>query len=95
MKFHIPNWLKVREEVLVVKTMTDMSKIPDKDIWDSVSKLVETGHWKYFEELLRRERERLLKDLVLADNQKEADRVKGRIKTIDWLLQFNGFVITV
>ena len=92
MRFKIPDWLKVKEEVLLVKHMTDMSKVPDEQLWDAVQKLVDTGNWKYFEEVLRRERERFMKELVLSDNQKEADRIKGRIKTLDWLLQFGGFV---
>jgi len=90
-KFSIPKWLKFREEVLIVKHMTDMSQVKDEEVWDVVSKIVARSDWRYFEEMLRRERDTRLKELILSDTQKEGDRIKGRIKTIDWLLQFNGF----
>jgi hypothetical protein len=76
-----------REEHLTVKVLTDLSKVSDEELAKAVERLSERSDWKFFEEQIRRLREFHLRELVLATDEKSADRLRGRIKGLDLMLQ--------
>ncbi len=80
------------EPVLYIKVMKDMDRFTDDDLWDKVSRMIESDNWLYFEELVRRQREIQMKDLVLSEQRGQWERIQGRIKTFDWLLQLRGYI---
>lgn len=92
MEMKWPKFLTKEQPVLYVKTMKDMDRYTDEDLWERVSKMIESDNWLYFEELVRRQRDVQMRDLVLSEQRGQWERIQGRIKTFDWLLQLRGYI---
>ena len=92
MEMKWPKFLVKEQPVLYIKTMKDMDRYTDEDLWERVSKMIEGDNWLYFEELVRRQRDVQMRDLVLSEQRGQWERIQGRIKTFDWLLQLRGYI---
>lgn len=64
--------------------------MPDGEVYHHVDALTKLDEWKIFEEYLRRNREKLMVDMVLSTDTPTLDRIRGRIKSLDFILALSN-----
>ncbi len=69
-----------------IRVMDNLSNTSQEEIYATVANLTRRDEWKYFEEFIRRERERMLMDLVMSTENMASERIRGRIKSFDFIL---------
>lgn len=79
------NFLKIKPE-LWVKVMDKMDNVSQEEVYATVANLTRSNEWKYFEEFIRRQREQVLMDLVMSTESMASERIRGRIKSFDFIL---------
>lgn len=84
------SWLKrLKEPSVIYKTRTNLSDVSEEQLFDHVKELTHTGHWQFFEEKLHRMRDFHLAELVVATDEGTHNRLRGKIKTLDWILSLS------
>lgn len=84
------NWLKkFKEPYIEYQIRTDLSDISEEQLFEHVRELTRSGHWPYFEEKLLRMRNFHLAEMVMATDEPTHNRLRGKIKTLDWVLSLS------
>lgn len=89
------NWFKKPSPDLCIKVMDDYSKYSDAEITKVVDGLTMTREWALFEEMVRRKREKLIRELTSASTREDVFRLQGHIKNCDWLLKLKSNSINI
>ena len=88
------NWLKkFKEPHVIYQIKSDLSDMSQEELWAHVKELTRSPHWRYLEEILHRDREMKVVELVHATDEGAHNRVRGKIKLLDWLLSFSKILV--
>jgi hypothetical protein len=80
-------WSKKKPEVVhIIHEISPMDDLDDGSLLDNCEELFNHYAWKYFREKIRRDRANLMNDLAYAEGNDQLERIKGRIKSLDWIL---------
>ena len=86
------NWFKPKTEV-VIKKVGEHSDLSDEQLRMHVDQLMTDRNWQYFEELTRRQREKVVAQMASASEPNDMFRAQGLIKCYDWLLKLKHNLI--
>ena len=86
------NWFKPKTEV-VIKKVGEHSDLSDEQLRMHVDQLMTDRNWQYFEELTRRQREKVVAQMASANEPNDMFRAQGLIKCYDWLLKLKHNLI--
>jgi hypothetical protein len=76
-------WIKPKVIVL-----DDFSKFSDRQLDDAARVLMNHDNWKFMEEKIRREKQRLM-EFLSSTGDENIKKTQGRIQTLNWLLQLS------
>ena len=86
------NWFKPKTEV-VIKKVGEHSDLSDEQLRMHVDQLTTDRNWQYFEELTRRQKEKVVAQMASASEPNDMFRAQGLIKCYDWLLKLKHNLI--
>ena len=86
------NWFKPKTEV-VIKKVGEHSDLSDEQLRMHVDQLMTDRNWQYFEELTRRQKEKVIAQMASASEPNDMFRAQGLIKCYDWLLKLKHNLI--
>lgn len=86
------NWFKPKTEV-VIKKVGEHSDLSDEQLRMHVDQLMTDRNWQYFEELTRRQKEKVVAQMASASEPNDMFRAQGLIKCYDWLLKLKHNLI--
>ena len=86
------NWFKPKTEV-VIKKVGEHSDLSDEHLRMHVDQLMTDRNWQYFEELTRRQKEKVVAQMASASEPNDMFRAQGLIKCYDWLLKLKHNLI--
>ena len=86
------NWFKPKTEV-AIKKVGEHSDLSDEQLRMHVDQLMTDRNWQYFEELARRQKEKVVAQMASASEPNDMFRAQGLIKCYDWLLKLKHNLI--
>ena len=86
------NWFKPKTEI-VIKKVGEHSDLSDEQLRLYVEQLTKDHNWQYFEELTRRQKEKVIAQMASASEPNDMFRAQGLIKCYDWLLKLKHNLI--
>ena len=86
------NLFKPKTEV-VIKKVGEHSDLSDEQLRMHVDQLITDRNWQYFEELTRRQKEKVVAQMASASEPNDMFRAQGLIKCYDWLLKLKHNLI--
>lgn len=82
-------WFRKEEPLLKITISHEMTTVPDELLAQHTKELTNSTHWPYFIEKLRRQREFHLAELVYSTDPMTHERIKGKVKSLDWFLMLD------
>jgi len=86
------NWFKPKKEVVTVVLVKNRehADLPEEQLR---AQLMTDRNWQYFEELTRRQKEKVVAQMASASEPNDMFRAQGLIKCYDWLLKLKHNLI--